>query len=274
MAGKKKATLGVVHVPTKTGRFLIENQTKYNTDDILAILNAIEEDAQARRETQSKMWYGSSTEEERQEYISNWWRNRARVPFGAVIQLTDKMNGVSKVTNRDYNHTTREFETVQRQIYVEAGDFWNIVRICPPDKLYANPLEALSADDTNPTAPQVLVNQLVSVFSESLYEAGGINLPKPIRIEESRGSARRGANKRPAELGKFYQEVYSTASSVSSSASNLQYAIHSIARREESAKKLNVATLEEVKQAVTAAQKAVEEASNLFRKYVENIPQE
>jgi hypothetical protein len=184
------------------------------------------------------------------------------------------MNGVSKVTNRDYNHTTREFETVTRQIYVEAGDFWNIVRICPPDKLYSNPLEALSADDTNPTAPQVLVNQLVAVFSESLYEAGGITMPNTIRIETSRGSARRGGNKRPAELGKFYQEVYSTLSSVSTSASNLQYAIHAINRREEAAKKLNLATLEQVKQAVTAAQQAVADASNLFRQYVDNIPQE
>lgn len=273
MAAKKKERVAVT-VPTALGRYRIENQTRYNTDDVMAIVNEIEAEAFRIKITNIDTWSGSS-EEEKNEYKKTWWKDRSHgAPFGGTLQLVDRMSGVSEVSNREYSPNERDWVIKKRKIYVDGGDCWNYIRMCPPDKLYSNPIEALSADDTDPQAPQFMVQQFAEVLCCVTYNCPLTNVNKVLRIEAERGSPRLGVNKRPAQLEKFLADSTGASYNVMHGQNGLGSARRMADRLEKIEKQLNLTGINRVKEAIAQAEAQAKAAYDMFNNYVSSIPQE
>ena len=273
MAAKKKERVAVT-VLTTLGRYRIENQTRYNTDDVMAIVNEIEAEAFRIKMANIDTWSGSS-EEQKDEYRKTWWKERTHgAPFGGTLQLVDRMSGVSDVANREYSHEERDWVFKKRKIYVDGGDCWNYIRMCPPDKLYSNPLEALSADDTDPQAPQFMVQQFAEVLCNVAYNCPVTKVNKALRIEAERGSPRLGVNKRPAQLEKFYADATGASYNVSHGQNNLGSAGRMVDRLEKMEKQLNLTGISRIKEAIVQAEAQAKATYDMFSNYVSSIPQE
>jgi len=128
---KAKPTVNIVY--TNRGTFGIENQTRYSTDAILAIANAIEACVHPHM-------------------------NRFR-PKGAVLCLVDWRHSRPLACVRKYTEDGGVERVLVKQ-YVTLRDHmsWDTIRIVPPDRLFSDPLAALSWDGQ--AAPVELTRQL------------------------------------------------------------------------------------------------------------------
>lgn len=158
---------------TERGLIAIENQTRYDTDDLLTIVN----------------WLESQVVNE-----------RVRRPRGSVIQLVNWRHKNFFVTRREWVEGNYVEERYPNWVDLKQTHAWNVVKIVPPDRLHLeNPLEALSWDGKE--APRKLVELLVERLRRELGISRKLNRPGDIpsfrlRINEEPGSRVRGADRR------------------------------------------------------------------------------
>jgi hypothetical protein len=198
--------------PAKNGRFLIENQTHYNTADIVALLD---------------FFIDKETPQE-----EHHWRRRA--PHGAVIQIQE-FNGDARYNRTtEYSKKTNEWEFAKKRVYVLPEDtkMWHVIKIVPPSRIFENELEALSADMTK--MPEDMYHQLFLRLSgmvnasftwsqqENIYPDGFT--PGSIRIETERQGKRKAATRRPAELFELREKEQTIRSDLMGIASRSNWA--------------------------------------------------
>jgi len=126
--------------------FEIENYTRYNTDDLLAVLDAIEESVA-----------------------------KAALPVKAATIYT-RRNGSYRpgvLVFRDYNPTSLSMEGSFVKSYGRTYAANDQVGIVPPEKVFASPLEALAAVEKEQVKlPMPALSQLVQRLS-SFYDLTG-----------------------------------------------------------------------------------------------------
>jgi hypothetical protein len=171
---KKKLEVTVVY--TKRGSAGLENQTRYNTSDIMDILNYVEEAA-----------FDSGRMSE----------NEGR--FGAVIALTDSRKPVFMRERYHWNGHERVVEPYPSWVQDGTWQAWNVVQVTPPEMLYTNALQALTWDGV--TAPEELGDLLERRFSDGVLYSVQLDSDTkrrwPIRVEAERQSKRRAPDQKP-----------------------------------------------------------------------------
>jgi hypothetical protein len=165
-----KAPINILH--STTGAYRIENQTRYDSHDLLALVNWIE--AQ----------FASGTN---------------RRPYGTVLQFVDwrtsaTQRNLSKLVNGKWVTAT-----VPNWVKEYAHHDWNVIRVVPPDRLFTNCLEALGWDGKE--APATLVEMIAQRVADEIIPVNQnrqMTLEKmptfTLRVNEKRGSRRRGAD--------------------------------------------------------------------------------
>ena len=172
---KTKKKLEVQIVYTNSGVRGLENQTRYNTDDIMAILNHVEHTAAEAGNDLAA--------------ISR---------FGAVLVLTDNRRPVIMQTRGFWNGVQRESVTYPSWLHSGTWQAWNSIQITPPEMLHTNVIEALAWDGL--LAPPELGGLLQQRFAEELgvrYDVDNPNNNWEIRVEPERQSKKRGVDVKP-----------------------------------------------------------------------------
>ena len=171
---KAKPTVNIVY--TNLGRFGIENQTRYSTDAILALANAIEACVHPHM---------------------NPFR-----PKGAVLCLVDwRHNRPPSLLRRYKADGVSEHVSVKQYVTLRDSVSWDTIRIVPPENLFSDPIEAISWDGQ--FAPLELTRQLaerltfemglpVWDLASKIGEKPELKVQLPVMAE--RGSRKRGAN--------------------------------------------------------------------------------
>lgn len=153
----------------------IENQTRYNTEDILAIVN----------------------------WIESRVTGEPRRPIGSVLQIVSWRHSNPFRSDRGWTpEGTWETKLIPNWVLMHPRHAWNVVKVVPPDRLYLNPLEALA--DDNPEAPMELVKQVALRLAREL--GAYFDLPKDmsglrLRVSAERGSRVRAVNTRVERVG-------------------------------------------------------------------------
>jgi hypothetical protein len=170
----KKLSVNIVY--TNRGILGIENQTRYSTDAILALVNELEVCLHA----------------EALPYR----------PQGAVFCLVDWRHSRPPAYVRKYREDGGVERVLEKQYVVLRDDTaWDTIRIVPPELLFSNPLEALSWDGQ--FAPLALTEQLAQRFAFelgiSLWDMQRMFAKKAapmaqLPVMPIRGSKRRGGN--------------------------------------------------------------------------------
>ena len=190
---KPKKKLEVQIVYTNSGVRGLENQTRYNTDDIMAILNHVEHTAAEAGNDLAA--------------ISR---------FGAVLVLTDNLRPVIMKARGAWNGTTREIVNYPSWIEPATWQKWNSIQITPPEMLHTNVIEALSWDGL--LAPPELGGLLQQRFEEEMgvrYDVDKPNNNWEIRVEPERQSKKRGVDAKPYLQSVCGQAINRASSQVS-----------------------------------------------------------
>jgi hypothetical protein len=264
-----------VLVPTARGRFLVENQTRYNTDDLMRIINWVEARA-------------AKTSEANSEWCKETYYTKAgRMPLGATLQIVDQMAGVISSQESVFDETVGHFVQRKIELYASPGEYWNAVRICPPDKLYKNPLEAMVFGGDVKTAPEDLAKHFATTlaavqYNISLYEPtvsgrGGVEVRWPdltVRIGDERGSPRRGTNKRPKELSHVFEMLTSARDGTYEASNGLRRTVYSLRRADGHKVELGLDDMGALNAVLDAAREAIDKAQQEIQTYISNIPAE
>ena len=192
---KPKKKLEVQIVYTNSGVRGLENQTRYNTDDLMAILNHVEHTAAEAGNDLAAM-------------------DR----FGAVLVLTDNLRPVLMKARGAWNGTTREIVNYPSWIDPATWQKWNSIQITPPEMLHTNVIEALSWDGL--LAPPELGGLLQQRFEEEMgvrYDVDKPNNNWEIRVEPERQSKKRGVDAKPYLQSVCGQAINRASSQVSES---------------------------------------------------------
>lgn len=159
-------------VYTDRGWLGIENQTRYDTADLLAIANWIE----ARLEPDQE----------------------PKRPLGSVIQFVDWKHECPFVSERRWEGEKYIIDSRPNWVQMNPPHAWNVVKVVPPDRLFSNLIEALAWDGTE--APLQLVHYIIRRLSHEFGHwkfSGPGKLPEMrLRINKAPGSRRRGADHR------------------------------------------------------------------------------
>ena len=160
-------------VYTSRGTIGIENQTRYNTDDLLAIAN----------------WLESHVPEDRAPLR----------PAGSVLQFIDWRHTVPFVTSTLWVSGERQTTRTPNWVSPDPSNGWNVVQIVPPDRLYPNPIEALAWEGEE--APAELVQMVFVRLDREISLTWTVKAAEDrpdfrIRINKEAGSRKRGADRR------------------------------------------------------------------------------
>lgn len=164
-------------VYTDLGFLGIENQTRYNTEDILAIAN----------------WCESQLKE------------APRRPIGSVLQFVNWRHETPFRHVRRWEDASDQYviKAVHNWLELDSGHAWNVVKVVPPDRLFQNPVEALAFQFDE--APELLVKLLTDRLTKELgvyfdVDVGEVAKKFRIRINAERGSRVRAAIDLPARV--------------------------------------------------------------------------
>ena len=264
-----------VLVPTASGRFLVENQTKYNTDDLIRIINWVE--ARAEKTAEANREWSKET----------YYTKAGRMPLGATLQIVDQMAGVISAQESVFDEVAGRFVSKKMELYASPGEYWNAVRICPPDKLYKNPLEAMVFGGDVKTAPEDLakhfaatlaaVNYNISLYEPTGSDRGGVEVRWPdltVRIGNERGSPRRGTNKRPKALNTVYEILQTAFNGTYEASRGLRSTAYSLRKAGEYKDELGLNEIDVLNAALDAAVEEIDKARNEIQTYISNIPAE
>jgi hypothetical protein len=160
-------------VYTARGTIGIENQTRYNTDDLLAIAN----------------WLESHVPEDKAPLR----------PAGSVLQFIDWKHTVPFITSTLWVASKRQEIRTPNWIQPNPPNAWNVVQIVPPDRLYPNPIEALAWEGEE--APAELVQMVFLRLDREISLTWTVRATEErptfrIRINKEAGSRKRGADRR------------------------------------------------------------------------------
>jgi len=173
MANKK---VEVTVVYTNLGSRGLENQTRYNTADIMAILNFVEATTVENGRTQEN-----------------------DIRWGSVIALTDSRKAVYYKQRGYWEGDDRKVVAYPSWVQEGTWQAWNIVQVTPPDMLHTNALEALSWDGV--LAPEELGNLLEVRFADQHNYGTNVGGDRkrswPIRVEAERQSKKRAPDVKP-----------------------------------------------------------------------------
>jgi hypothetical protein len=161
-------------VYTDRGTIGIENQTRYNTDDLLEIANWLESHVEAGT-------------------------NPLR-PVGSVLQFIDWKHTTPFIESTLWVSGERQRIRTPNWVLPDPPNAWNVVKIVPPDMLYPNAIEALTRA-AEEEAPEELVQmvflRLDREISTSWTARSREDRPAfRIRINKEAGSRKRGADRR------------------------------------------------------------------------------
>jgi hypothetical protein len=191
---------------TKNDRFEVDNQTHYNTADLIEILDFMVDKESKGEETR--------------------WRRSP--PQGALIQFLEFRGDNRYNRSTEFNHEKQEWEFTNKRVYVlpQESKMWHVVKIVPPQRIFENELEALSADMT--AIPYEMYRQLVVRLTDmvpvDLTWSGAQShfpdgfLPGKVRIEAEKQGKRRAAVRRPEQLFELREKERAAGSEVSSMA--------------------------------------------------------
>jgi hypothetical protein len=169
---------------TKNNLITIENSTRYNTADIVAVFNALED-------CFTRAGLVPTRDED----------------HAATADVVDFNPASVRYVVSEYNHTTHTSSKVYRYRYVKNGSWAlasrNVIGLVPPEKLYPDPLEALTRTDDKLAPPEMgvqLLDRAMRFYTFYRYEtrrefAEAVrDLVKsgklPIRIEAKRAGAK------------------------------------------------------------------------------------
>lgn len=222
---------------TKNNRFEVDNQTHYNTEDLVRLLDFIVDKEMEAKEATDR--YGA-------------W---SRVPpQGALIQFMEFTGKPRHTRQTIYNRDSGQWEYLDRRQYVLPKDekMWHVIKIIPPSSIYLNELEALSADMTK--MPPVMANQLllrvidlcpVNITyrhdGDDSYPEGAPDLT--IRIEAEKQAKRRAAVRRPEALFELREKERSVHNSIGMNEYQLRYALAKLDTVDQVRAKLNLSPI-------------------------------
>ena len=155
---------------TKHGVLTIANSTRYNTDDLLALFNSYEDGI-----------------------VSCGQTPRLDAPHTSMVDVVDYKPG-RIYADRNYWDVT-EHRSVTTRVYQYVKPLsWsitsrNVVGLVPPDRLYDNPVEALTKIDSA-FAPPLMVEQIMARLA-GLYFYGSWDARRTT-LEAMRGSIASG----------------------------------------------------------------------------------
>lgn len=160
----------------------ILNCTRYETEDLVAICNLIEERVAAA--------------------TGNLWPADTRFPTGEqCINFLDYTTKNHTIKHRTWNAKANSWIFSEVRNYTSGMGTWNTtageVRLVPPGKLYIDPIEALAADAS--AAPkafrQAVYDELISIYPQARNCKSAMNQPLPDGLQLRINS--RKATKRP-----------------------------------------------------------------------------
>jgi len=171
---KAKPTVNIVY--TNRGTFGIENQTRYSTDAILALANAIE----------------SCVHPEMSPFR----------PKGAVLCIVDwRHNRPPSFVRRYKADGVSEHVSVKQYVTLRDSMAWDTIRVVPPDLLFSDPIEAISWDGqfaplevTRQLADRIRFEMGLPVWKMAEQAREKPELLQPLPVAAERGSRKRGAN--------------------------------------------------------------------------------
>lgn len=246
---------------TVQGRFEIQNQTRYNTDDILAMFDALILD-------------DMPTED-------RWPRSGADIPDGAVIQIIEFTG--REMWKREYSSEKRDWE--RRRVYVRPRDprEWHVIRVVPPDRIYTSELEALAADMTfAPAALTYQFQQRVSDFAryyvrqendkESAECFPAVMHGMKLRIEKERGHKRTPILRRTKELAVLREQNQALTHAAWSAKSSVQSLRRQMASVDEARKKLGLNSMEVQLARLTELESQLHLMKDQLETIVQNTP--
>ena len=185
------------HPTTSTGSFELVNYTHYNTTDLLAVLEKVESFVPAGARV---------TPNGKPKMAQN-------VTMAAVTGETSRVvfKSFTGVPRHAVTYTNGGRQTGNRLIL--ARQRWKTpteLRMLPPDKLHANPLEAIAVagEGLQPTVPPYMVVEIAERFI-SFYEAWGYRsgLSKDVVLNAVRSMQIRYSSKRAATAPKRSRAV-------------------------------------------------------------------
>ena len=142
--------------PTKTGLFNIVNGTRYSTDEIVALFDAIT-DAFERR--------GNTVEPAHSETSK-----------GTALDVCDYNPNSPWDQTRTWDAESNTYVIKRERAFVKRSGYSLTTRfkvgLLPPEKLYENPLEALVSADGEERAPTRMTQRLVERFCEMITPVG------------------------------------------------------------------------------------------------------
>ena len=248
-------------VSTKDNRFQVENQTHYNTDDLIAILDFF------------------VSNESTGDDINRWTRVP---PRGALIQFVE-FNGNDRFhRSAKYNKDSNDWEFVNERIYVLSEDtkMWHVVKIVPPSRIFPNELEALSADMTKVPGEMYLqivrriMNMLpttVRYFEDKQDFPDGFEVGQ-IRIETERQAKRRAATRRPEQLYNLREKERLAASELSGATSRLTWTAGKIHTLSEDRVKLGLSDVTNYANEIERLYAQLKVLASEFQSLTDNTP--
>jgi hypothetical protein len=168
---------------TRLGTYTLVNETRYDTDDLLAVANRVEEAAsravggavpKLSRVVVGAMLDRDARHAHRLDGLQPIGRSDARGPGrgGPPLELRFTSYGGTVEVQEVYDRTQLVHRSVR---WLARFQFTQPtrVRLVPPGKLHLNPLQALvRAQDAVPRVPAPLVGQLAERLQD-LYDAWG-----------------------------------------------------------------------------------------------------
>ena len=151
--------------------FEIKNFTRYNTEDLTAIFDAIEAKL-------TKVEPGGV----------HTYRSRVEVKIDPTVSFKDYKPSQPFKRNSHWDNTQRRTVYTQVRQYIKAPPSWKRdpdIRLVPPEMIHVNPLSALAAVETD-TIPEemlvLLVARIARLYSEDLVNSDEIVAACPVRI--------------------------------------------------------------------------------------------
>jgi hypothetical protein len=251
---------------TRNNRFIINNMTHYNTDDLLSMMNEVvlRDEQRIAADRAASLW-------------------GAEPPTGTVIEFHE-FNGNDRWDNKR-RWTASGVEIDRKRVYVMDKDSreWHVIKIVPPSRLYPDQLEALCADMTK--APAALVEQLAHRMARLVSadfpwttnpETGGqiptVMLGKTLRVESEKQGKRKAANKRPALLHDLRESQRNNYHRLDSGVSSIGYALRAIAGLEKKREELGLPSLQENVEQMLALHEEVRNKTEQVRLILEQTP--
>lgn len=147
--------------PMRSGHFTVVNGTRYNTDEITALFDAVVDHYVQR---------GFTVKHAHEE-----------TAMGTVLDVCDYNPSSPWDTTRSWDADTNTYVTKRERAYVKRAGYTLTTRfkmgLLPPEKLYENPLEALVSAEGEERAPAIMTQRVLERFHELIVaeDANGMH---------------------------------------------------------------------------------------------------